>query len=71
MVSNFASQTSGLGTGCAGLTRDDLVAAARVPPVGGGRELSSWDVALVARVEDLVAFAVGFALVLVFIGTNG
>ena len=30
-------------------------------------EFSSWDVALVVRVEGLVALAVGFALVLVFI----
>jgi hypothetical protein len=35
--------------------------------VGPGREVSSWDVALVVLVEDLVALAVGFALVLVFI----
>jgi hypothetical protein len=66
-----ASRTSGLGTGCAGVTRDDLVAAARAPPAGAGRELSSWDVALVVRVEGLVVLAAGFALVLVFIGANG
>lgn len=51
----------------AGVTRDGFVAAARAPPVGPGREVSSWDVALVVLVEDLVALAVGFALVLVFI----
>jgi hypothetical protein len=64
MVSDLTTRTSGLGT--AGVTRDDF-AAARAPPVGPGREVSSWDVALVVRVEDLVALAAGFALVLVFI----
>lgn len=53
--------------GTAGVTRDDRVAAARAPPVGAGMEFSSWDVALVVRVEGLVALAAGFAFVLVFI----
>ena len=62
---NCASRTRGLSTDCAGLTRDDFVAVARAPPVGG-MEL---DVALVVRVDDLGGS--GFALVLVFIGANG
>ena len=41
---------------------DDFAVAARALRVGAGREVSIWAVALVVRVEALVAIAFGFAL---------
>lgn len=44
------------------MARDDFPVTARAPRVGAGRELSICAVALVVRVEALVAIAFGFAL---------
>jgi hypothetical protein len=41
---------------------DDFAVAARALRLGAGREVSIWAVALVVRVEALVAIAFGFAL---------
>ena len=59
VVNRFMFLVSDLPTGCIGTKRDDLSVVVRT--VRGG-EVSSWAIALVERVEVLVAIALGFAL---------
>ena len=52
-------------------TRDDgFAVAVRALRVGAWRGASSCDIALVVRVEALVALVVGFALVVMFVGDS-